>query len=181
MLTEVLYLTRKGDRQQLAADIRKALEPLGVTVAVREGTRDLAVTLSGHGLSALVHLDARAQSEAPMIHWHEAQRDLVGAVRGAWSDVNNIHRRKATSFPCSMIDVIERLQRGFQAAADGSAFMPYPAGTEMAAAGDHRVEPGTVGRVVDCSHEHVRLRFADHRVLCFAPDAVALVPQQVAA
>ncbi|WP_066803314.1 hypothetical protein [Sphingomonas asaccharolytica] len=130
MLTQVIYLTRKADRERMAADIRKALEPLGVAVEVREGLgRCLFVNLAGEGLEASVSLDASNGSEAPLIHWHNAARPLAG-VRGAWVSVNAYHGLKATSLPSSMIDLIEKLQRGFRAAADGSAFRNPPADAE---------------------------------------------------
>jgi len=130
MLTEVIYLTRKADRERMAADIRKALEPLGVTVETSEGLgRCLHVNLAGHGLEAGVWLDGSSKSDVPLIHWHNAARPLAG-VRGAWTSVNAYHGCKATSLPSSMIDLIEKLLCGFQAAADGSAFRAAPDDTD---------------------------------------------------
>lgn len=123
--TDVTSLKLKANRQQFAKDVAAALAAHAPTAEIRENevTGDdwrLSVAVPG-ALGASVWW-MRGEG-APMISWHGAARPLRDYIMGAWADVNQFHRRKASSFPASLDELVLRLVTGLGAAADGSAFL----------------------------------------------------------
>lgn len=123
--TTVTGLTRKADRSRFLEDLELAVmsEGLAAWPTVRERNGFTSIEISRAELSALITFDHTRRDPVPLVHWYDAQADLR-IVATAWSSVNQFHRRKATSFPEDLNEVIGCLLRGLQAARDGSAFLP---------------------------------------------------------
>lgn len=123
--TSVTGLTRKADRSRFLEDLELAVmsEGLAAWPTVRERDGYTSVQISRAELSALITFAHTKRDPVPLVHWYDAQADLR-MVATAWSSVNQFHRRKATSFPEDLNEVIGCLLRGLQAARDGSAFLP---------------------------------------------------------
>ena len=123
--TSVVRLTRKADRRRFLADLRKAVVTPGLVKEVisREPVGYSSIDIRRPDLCALITLAYPKRGAVPLVHWYGAQRDLR-VVRGAWSDVNPFHHRKATSFPRDLNEVISNLVVGFEAAKDLTAFVP---------------------------------------------------------
>jgi hypothetical protein len=118
--TSITSLGTKRERQLLDQDIRRALASIpGLTIETRHHDRELLIDAFHPLLRASWW--ATLGDDGHLIAWHRAERDLV-LVPEAWQDVNDIHRRKATSFATTPNDAIGRLVKGFEAAIDGSAF-----------------------------------------------------------
>lgn len=121
--TTVTSTKTTKEREQLLADIQAALAPYGVRTEITPYS-------NRHFLGDFITPNIRANMDfdwsdpAPsMIHWHRAAAELQ-PVPGAFeeADINSIHRRKATSFPDSFVDLIAALVTGFDASANGTAF-----------------------------------------------------------
>lgn len=125
MITEVLSFARKNDREQFVKDIRTALASLDVEITIRSylDKRDFTLTIKHQRLSASVAIWGTDKDRVPMICWFGAS-DRLQRVAGAWrsDNINPFHGCKASSFPMSMIEVIECLRIGFEAVHGGSAF-----------------------------------------------------------
>lgn len=123
--TDIRTLGRKHERAFLVSDLRKALAKAELAVDIETEDRDGSLTLHmmTPELSALVILDYRMRGDVPLIHWHDAHKPLQDFVPFAWNVVNQYHRRKATSFPAELDDMVEKLVFGFRAAATGAAFL----------------------------------------------------------
>lgn len=124
--TDVTSLNLKANRQQFAKDVAAAIAAHAPAAEIRENVVSddwrLSVAVPG-ALGASVWW-LRGE-DTPMISWHGATRPLRDYVKGAWIgiNVNQFHRRKASSFPTSLDALIARLVIGLGAAADGSAFL----------------------------------------------------------
>lgn len=123
--TSVTGLTRRSDRSRFIEDLELAVmsEGLAGWPVIRERDGYTSIEVSRAELSALITFAHTKRDPVPLVHWYDAQSDLR-MVASAWSSVNQFHRRKATSFPEDLNEVIGCLLRGLQAARDGSAFLP---------------------------------------------------------
>lgn len=123
--TSVTSLTRKADRSRFVEDLKLAVlsEGLAALPIVRERDDYTSIDINRADLSALITFAHTRRDPVPLVHWHGANANLR-MVASAWSSVNPFHRRKATSFPDDLNEVIGCLLRGLRAARDGSAFLP---------------------------------------------------------
>ena len=121
--TAVRSMKTKDERETLLSDLEAALAPYAPSIEVTPySNRHFVAVFATDAISAMVDFDG-LDSEPSMIHWHKAHANLK-AVSGAFDecDINEVHRRKATSFPATFPDLVEALIAGFAAAANGSAF-----------------------------------------------------------
>lgn len=122
-LTSVSSMKTKAEREQLLTDITTVLQPFDVKIEITPySNRHFVAVIRNDHLAAMVDFDGN-DPDPSMIHWCHARAPLK-AVPFAWAenDINPCHRRKATSFPQSFVDLVKTLAAGFAAAADGSAF-----------------------------------------------------------
>ena len=116
-------LRKRPERERAADDLAGRARAFGARVEIEnwDGEPDVQVFLPS--LQANIWLAHLKEAPMPIISWYGAVYPLR-PVPGAWTadQVNDAHRRKASSLPGTWSELFDALEIGVCAAIDGSAF-----------------------------------------------------------
>lgn len=116
-------LRKRPERERAADDLAARARAFGARVEIEnwDGEPDVQIFLPS--LQANIWLAYMREAPMPIISWYGAAYPLR-AVPGAWTadQVNDAHRRKASSLPGTWSELFDALEIGICAAIDGSAF-----------------------------------------------------------
>lgn len=114
---------RKADRLSMAKAIEQIAQKHGATCEVEGDGHEMHVyVFHPSGLAVTLWLDGKStQPDVHIIPWH-IKYGCAGRLASSFGDVNPYHRQKATHVRHGWDALAAEIERGFSAAADGSAF-----------------------------------------------------------